>query len=206
MLPAPFRAAQRRKNGTFSGLGLRHAAQGTASSSRSFLFPCSPLPPLPPQAVPGGPVSDGRTTSMRGGSSDVKYRARRRCRGNPNPSPRRTPAGAFSFAGERAMSTIEPSEFIPALASPREDVGRYARQLLGIPADAELLPRLVGWLTGDSPAIRASAATGLGRLADEAAELPLLEALGDPAPEVRAAAAHALGAIMPQGYAPSLPR
>ena len=103
------------------------------------------------------------------------------------------------------MSTIDPSEFIPALASPREDVGRYARQLLGIPADAELLPHLVEWLTGDSPAARAAAATGLGHLADEAAELPLLEVLGDPASEVRAAAALALGAIMPQGYAPLTP-
>ena len=76
------------------------------------------------------------------------------------------------------------------------------------PGAAESIPHLAGVLLRlDEPArLRAAAALGLGRVGGRLAERPLAEALRDPSPEVRYAAALALGSLDLDGTATRLER
>jgi HEAT repeat protein len=80
---------------------------------------------------------------------------------------------------------------------PSLDVRQMAAWSLGRIGDATALNPLVAVLGAleESPSVRAECAEALGELGQDAAVMPLLEALRDPSPEVRFFSAFALGQI-----------
>lgn len=95
-----------------------------------------------------------------------------------------------------------------ALRSPSPAARLAAVRAAGYPRDVEAVPHLAGaMLRLDEPAsVRGAAALSLGRIGDRVAVKALAEALRDPAPEVRYAAALSLGHLPADGVATRLER
>jgi HEAT repeat protein len=116
---------------------------------------------------------------------------------------------AFHEEGLRDAVAASPAPSLPAaLRSPDPAERLAAVDAAGAPRRRESVPHLRGVLMrlDERPSIRAAAAVALGRIGDASASGALLEALRDPAEEVRYAAALALGRLAVDGAASRLTR
>jgi HEAT repeat protein len=103
------------------------------------------------------------------------------------------PSPAWLMAGLRASNPADRLAMVHSAAIPRH--------VSAVPPLSAVMLRL-----DEQPAIRAAAATALGRIGDAVAAPALGEALNDPVPDVRYAAALALGRIPADGAATRLAR
>ena len=96
----------------------------------------------------------------------------------------------------RAGVLPDPEKLSPAAVHPDARIRRHAARALGILRSETCLPYLGSMLSKDrDAAVRREAAIALARIRTEASAGALAAALGDPAPEVRRAAADGLRKI-----------
>ena len=91
------------------------------------------------------------------------------------------------------MTTQNFPGYIPALTDADASVRAYARRLLGIPGEGDVVPFLVEWMESADTPTRRAASGCLCDLADSAPVAILLRAMKDDDAGVRANAARALG-------------
>jgi HEAT repeat protein len=114
---------------------------------------------------------------------------------------------AFAAKGLGAMKDRRAvPALIPLVAAPEKNVAVEAIRALGRLGDRTAVPALIKIVETPKPDphLRLESIVALGSLGGDAATGTLLDALGDPAPAVRAAAIRAVAQADPEGFVPVL--